>query len=114
MEERRLPSVSHSNDFADGGAPAPRRLKCYLGPAAGARLALATGDTELLVPLPVEPGAPPRVAVYRVQRRRRARGAAFEVLVYVGHRRADAPHALPLHDPRPPGALGEARARESA
>ena len=109
-----MTSEIHWNDLADDGAPGSRRLKCYLGPLAGARLALAAGALERLVPLPSEPGVPPRVAVYRVQRRRRARGAAFEVLVYAGNRRLDAAPAHPLRDFLPHGAEVDVRGGESA
>lgn len=61
-----------------------RRLKCRGGPLDGLRLAVLSGATEVAVPLPVAaPGVRAVAALYRVERRRRGRGAAFAVLAYV-------------------------------
>jgi hypothetical protein len=72
---------------APSGPKRMRRLKCLSGPAAGERYALDPDATEVV--LPIAPGVVDRVAVYRVVRRRRARGAAFEVLVFAGNRMAE-------------------------
>jgi hypothetical protein len=72
---------------APSGPKRVRRLKCLAGPAAGEKCALDPDATEVVLPL--APGVVDRVAVYRVERRRRARGAAFEVLVFAGNRSVD-------------------------
>lgn len=67
-------------------AATARRLKCLAGPADGLRYALAPGATEVALPAPPSAAGTERVAVYRVARRRRGRGAAFDVLVFAGTR----------------------------
>jgi hypothetical protein len=89
-DEFELSAPQDSPGVGVAAAPATtplgfRRLKCVLGPIDGERCLVPMGAIEITVPLPPS-GAAPRVAVYRVERRRRGRGVAFEVLVYAGNR----------------------------
>ncbi len=83
-----VPPRTNATDEHELVPPGYRRLKCRLGPLDGTRCMLAPNATELLVPLPPAAGVAARLLVYRVERRRRARGIAFEVLVFAGHRRS--------------------------
>jgi hypothetical protein len=75
-------------------APGPtrrrRRVRCLSGPSHGARWVLDAGATEHVVAVPDGQDGGPREAVYHIQRRRRGRGPAYEVLVFVGYRAAGA------------------------
>jgi hypothetical protein len=74
-------TVARSDGREAGGRA--RTLKCRGGPLDRARLPVPQGATEVTAPVPGPSTGAPLVAVYRVERRRRARGAAFDVLVHV-------------------------------
>ena len=67
---------------AASGPSAHRRLKCRFGPADGLQFVIGPGVTEVVVPAPPAGDGSARVALYRVARRRRGRGVAFDVLVF--------------------------------
>jgi hypothetical protein len=60
-----------------------RVLTCRGGPLDRARLTVPPGVREVAARLPGAAPGLPFAALYRVERRRRARGAAFDVLVHV-------------------------------
>ena len=80
------------------GASAHRRLKCRFGPADGLQFVIGPDVTEVAVPAPAAGDGSARVAVYRVTRRRRGRGVAFDVLVFAGTQPA-APTEAPVAGP---------------